>query len=75
MEKFLRIIDAASTWTGKLASFLVVLLILSIGYDITVRYLFAVPNLWAYDSTYMLYGTPCSGPPIAIVWAAMCAWI
>ena len=37
MEKFLRIIGGASTWTGKLASFLVVLLILAIGYDITVR--------------------------------------
>jgi hypothetical protein len=56
MEKFLRIIDGASVWTGKLASFLVILLILAIGYDITVRYLFATPNLWAYDSTYMIYG-------------------
>ena len=56
MEKFLRIIDGASVWTGKLASFLVILLILAIGYDITVRYLFATPNFWAYDSTYMIYG-------------------
>jgi len=56
MEKFLRIIDGTSIWTGKLASFLVVVLILAIGYDITVRYLFALPNLWSYDMTYMIYG-------------------
>ena len=31
MEKLLRIIDGASVWTGKLASFLVILLILAIG--------------------------------------------
>lgn len=56
MERFLRIIDGISEWTGKGASFLVVVLVLAIGYDITVRYLFAIPNQWAFDSTYMLYG-------------------
>ncbi len=57
MEKFLRIIDRASEWTGKGASFLVVILTLAIGYDITVRYLFAKANFWPYDLTYMLYGS------------------
>ena len=57
MEKFLRIIDRASEWTGKCASFLVVILTLAIGYDITVRYLFAKANFWPYDLTYMLYGS------------------
>ncbi len=56
MEKFLRIIDRSSEWTGKAASFLVVILTLAIGYDITVRYLFSKANFWAYDITYMLYG-------------------
>ncbi len=57
MEKILRIIDRASEWTGKAASFLVVILTVAIGYDITVRYLFAKANFWAFDSTYMLYGS------------------
>jgi TRAP-type mannitol/chloroaromatic compound transport system permease small subunit len=56
MEKALRVIDRASEWTGKLASFLVVILTLAIGYDITVRYLFAIPNQWSYDMTIFLYG-------------------
>jgi len=56
MEKYLRIIDFVSEWTGKAGSFLVVFLIAAIGYDITVRYLFAIPNFWSYDTTYMTYG-------------------
>jgi TRAP-type mannitol/chloroaromatic compound transport system permease small subunit len=56
MEKFLRVIDRFSEWTGKGASFLVAFLILAIGYDITVRYLFATANQWAFDTVYMTYG-------------------
>ncbi|MFO7984605.1 MAG: TRAP transporter small permease subunit [Desulfatiglandaceae bacterium] len=57
MEKFLRIIDRSSELTGKGASFLIVILTLAIGYDITIRYLFDKANFWAFDITYMLYGT------------------
>ena len=57
MEKIFRFIDKTSTLVGKWASFLVVILTLAIGYDITVRYLFAIPNFWAYDMTIMLYGS------------------
>jgi len=56
MDKFLKAVDWTSTITGKCASFLLVVMILAIGYDITVRYFFATPNFWAYDSVYMLYG-------------------
>lgn len=56
MEKYLRIIDLISEWTGKAGSFLLVFLILAIGYDITVRYLFSWANYWAFDTTYMTYG-------------------
>ncbi len=66
MEKIFRIIDRSSEYVGKWASFLVVILTLAIGYDITVRYLFAIPNFWAYDITIMLYGS------YAILGAAYC---
>jgi TRAP-type mannitol/chloroaromatic compound transport system permease small subunit len=56
MERYLRVIDFVSEWTGKGASFLLVFLIAAIGYDITVRYFFSIPNFWIYDSTYMIYG-------------------
>jgi TRAP-type mannitol/chloroaromatic compound transport system permease small subunit len=66
MEKIFHVIDQTSTYVGKWASFLVVILTLAIGYDITVRYLFAIPNFWAYDMTIMLYGS------YAILGAAYC---
>lgn len=66
MEKFFHVIDRTSDLVGKWASFLVVILTLAIGYDITVRYLFNIPNFWAYDMTIMLYGS------YAILGAAYC---
>lgn len=57
MEKFFRLVDGLSDVVGKLASFLVVILIVSIGYDIFMRYLFAKPTSWAYDMTIMLFGS------------------
>ena len=56
MEKFFRIVDGLSDVVGKLASFLVVILVVSIGYDIFMRYFFAKPTSWAYDMTIMLFG-------------------
>lgn len=56
MRIFLRIIDAASEWSGKFASFFVAVLVVAICYDISMRYLFAKPTSWAFDMTYMLYG-------------------
>jgi len=56
MQKVLRIIDRASEWTGKVASFFIVVMIIGIGYDIIMRYLFAKPTYWAFDMTYMTYG-------------------
>ena len=66
MEKFFHVIDRTSDLVGKWASFLVVILTLAIGYDITVRYLFNIPNFWAYDMAIMLYGS------YAILGAAYC---
>ena len=56
MEKFLQLIDRVCDAIGKWASFLVVVLTVSIGYDIFMRYFFAKPTFWAYDMTIMLFG-------------------
>jgi len=56
MQTVLRFIDRASEWTGKCASFLAVVLILAIGYDVALRYLFARPTFWAFEVIYMVYG-------------------
>jgi len=50
-------IDFLSEWSGKLVSWLILALILSLAYDTFMRYLFRAPTIWAYDVSYMLGGT------------------
>ena len=66
MEKIFHVVDRMSEIVGKLSSFLVVILIFAIGYDITTRYLFSTANFWAYDMTIFLYGS------YAMLGAAFC---
>ena len=56
MVRLLKGIDWFSEIVGKCASFMLIVMILAIGYDITVRYFFSQPNFWAYDTVYMTYG-------------------
>ena len=57
MERFFKYIDKVSEWTGKIASFMVMILALAIGYDIFMRYFFNKPSFWAYDMTILIYGS------------------
>jgi TRAP-type mannitol/chloroaromatic compound transport system permease small subunit len=52
-----RVIDAVGEWSGKIAQWLVIPLMLALGYEVIARYLFNAPTLWAYDTSYMLYGS------------------
>lgn len=49
-------IDTFSLWVGRLVAWLTVPLMLGMVYEVTARYLFAAPTLWAYDMSRMLYG-------------------
>jgi TRAP-type mannitol/chloroaromatic compound transport system permease small subunit len=53
----IRIIDRFTDVTGTLISLLSIPLFLAVGYEVTARYLFNAPTVWAFDVTYMLYGT------------------
>jgi len=55
-ETVLGRIDALSEWTGKAVSWLVLVLILSIVYDVFVRYVLDAPTIWCFDTSYMLVG-------------------
>lgn len=56
LVRLIRVIDAISTLSGYLVAWLILPLIGAMSYEITVRYLL-YPTLWAYDLSYMLYGT------------------
>jgi TRAP-type mannitol/chloroaromatic compound transport system permease small subunit len=52
-----RAIDTMSEYTGRLFAWLVVPLMLGTTYEVIVRYAFNAPTIWAYDLSYMLYGS------------------
>lgn len=49
-------IEGLSTATGWLGGWLIVPMTLAISYEVTARYAFNAPTVWAYDVTYMLFG-------------------
>ncbi len=57
MQSWLLTIDRISAATGKIFAWCIVLLTGAIVYEVFARYLFRAPTAWAFDVSYMLYGT------------------
>jgi len=49
-------IESAGTWTGKVGSWLLVVLIGCIVYNVFMRYALNAPTIWSFDISYMLGG-------------------
>ncbi|WGF89092.1 TRAP transporter small permease subunit [Marinivivus vitaminiproducens] len=56
-QKFLFFADGISAWVGKIFAWSILLLTFAIGYEVFSRYVFGRPTTWAFDASYMLYGT------------------
>lgn len=50
-------LDQVSIWSGKAFAWLIIPMMICLVYEVFARYLFNAPTLWAYDMTYMLYGS------------------
>jgi len=57
MTKFLFFIDSLSTWVGKAFAWLILVLTLGISYEVFVRYMLRAPTTWAFDMSYIMYGS------------------
>ncbi|MSO71884.1 MAG: TRAP transporter small permease subunit [Alphaproteobacteria bacterium] len=57
MDKILLGVDRVSAAVGKLFAWCIVLLTLAVSYEVFARYLFRSPTSWAFDASYILYGT------------------
>ena len=57
LERILQGIDFVCIWTGKLASFLVLILIVVVVYEVTSRYGFNRPTIWAFEIERMVGGS------------------
>ena len=52
-----RRIDVVAIVSGNLVAWLIVPMVLSLTWEVVARYVFNAPTVWAYDMTFMLYGT------------------
>lgn len=57
MERVIFIIDALTAWAGKAFAWTILLLTFGVAYEVFVRYLLRNPTSWAFDISYMMYGS------------------
>jgi TRAP-type mannitol/chloroaromatic compound transport system permease small subunit len=55
--KTVKVIDTISDWSGKLVAMLIIPMVAGLTYEVVARYAFDAPTDWAFDLTYMLYGS------------------
>ena len=56
-QRLLYTVDSISTWVGKAASWLMILLMLVVCAEVFKRYILNAPTAWIFDLDSMLYGT------------------
>jgi TRAP-type mannitol/chloroaromatic compound transport system permease small subunit len=57
MIRFIRFADTLSAAFGKVFAWLIVLMTIGTSYEVLVRYAFNSPTPWAYDVSFIMYGT------------------
>jgi len=50
-------IEWVSKWTGVVTAWLIVPMTIAVTWEVVARHFFSAPTIWAFDVTYMLYGT------------------
>jgi TRAP-type mannitol/chloroaromatic compound transport system permease small subunit len=57
MLAYIRFADRLSAWFGKVFAWSVIVMMVGVVYEVVVRYAFRAPTPWAFDLSYMMYGT------------------
>jgi TRAP-type mannitol/chloroaromatic compound transport system permease small subunit len=57
VQSFLHTVDAISTWVGKAAAWLIILLMTVVCVEVFKRYLLNMPTSWIFDASNMMYGS------------------
>ena len=57
LMRIVRVGDTISEWSGRIFCWLIIPLMLGTTYEVIARYAFNAPTVWAYDTSYMLYGS------------------
>lgn len=57
MYQFLYFMNSLSTWVGKAFAWCIIVMTLGTTYEVIARYGFDAPTGWAFDMSYIMYGT------------------
>jgi TRAP-type mannitol/chloroaromatic compound transport system permease small subunit len=57
MLGYIAFADRLSAWFGKAFAWLILVMAIGVGYEVLVRYGFNAPTSWAFDLSYITYGT------------------
>ena len=57
MLAYIQFADRLSAWFGKAFAWLILVMAIGVGYEVLVRYGFNAPTDWAFDLSYITYGT------------------
>ncbi len=57
MHSYIRFADNLSAWFGKVFAWCVLVMTFGVAYEVFVRYVLNSPTPWAFDLSYMMYGT------------------
>jgi TRAP-type mannitol/chloroaromatic compound transport system permease small subunit len=57
VQRFLYAVDEISTWVGKTAAWLMILLMTGVCVEVFKRYIMNMPTAWIFDASNMLYGS------------------
>ncbi len=57
MLRYIMLADRISAWFGKAFAWAIMVMAFGIGYEVFVRYVLNSPTTWAFDVSYIMYGT------------------
>ncbi len=49
LERILKVIDNISEWCGRIASYVVIFILLTLAWEVLLRYVFNSPTIWVYE--------------------------
>ena len=56
MEKYIYFFESLSIWIGRAFGWCILILTLSVTYEVFVRYVLNAPTVWAFDMMVQMYG-------------------
>ncbi len=57
MNAYIRVADSISAWVAKAFAWCLMVMTLGVTYEVFVRYVIDRPTVWAFDVSFLMYGT------------------